>query len=96
MLFRGLPDDALSKRDANAASWSTTEELLAQLIEEVSVMTAQHVRKEPRKVPRPAALTITPRAKPGLTEDAEGRVRAVGPAAILQRAREAGQVGTSE
>jgi hypothetical protein len=33
--------------------WTTEMELLAQVIEEVSVLAADHRRKEPRLVPRP-------------------------------------------
>lgn len=54
MLFRGLPDNAVSKRDSpDDAPWGLTEELTAQLIEEVSVLAADRRRKEPRSVPRP-------------------------------------------
>jgi hypothetical protein len=93
----GLPPEALCKRDsADQESWSNTEELLAQLIEEVSVMTAGHQRKEPRKVPRPYGETERARPpKPGLVES-DGRVRAVGAAAIVTHAAARGQVGPRE
>jgi hypothetical protein len=39
------------------AEWTLTVELLAQLIEEVSVLAADHRRKQPREVPRPDHMT---------------------------------------
>lgn len=37
--------------------WTLNTELLAQLIEEVSILAAEQRRRKPRKVPRPAHLT---------------------------------------
>jgi hypothetical protein len=38
-----------------ADDWTVEHELLAQLIEEVSVLAADHRRKKPRSIPRPGA-----------------------------------------
>lgn len=43
--------------DRSLDRWTLNTELLAQLIEEVSVLAADMRRKKPRKVPRPAHLT---------------------------------------
>lgn len=60
-------------------------------------MTAGHQRKEPRKVPRPFGETSRARApKPGLIEESDGRVRAVGANAFLTHAAARGQVGRRE
>ncbi len=54
VLIEGLPDGARSKTDdPGIAEWGTTDELLAQLVEEVSVLVADRRRKEPRTIPRP-------------------------------------------
>lgn len=55
-LLDGLPVEARCRQedpDDPASSWGSTEELLAQLIEEVSVLAADRRRKEPRQLPRP-------------------------------------------
>ena len=44
------------RRLAESRSWTVEHELLAQLIEEVSVLAADRRRKKPREVPRPAHL----------------------------------------
>lgn len=37
--------------------WGQDLELMAQLVEEVSVLAADHRRKKPRTIPRPKTLT---------------------------------------
>jgi hypothetical protein len=54
----GLPEEARARRpDATKVPWGQVEELLAQIVEEVSVLAADHRRKEPRQIPRPYART---------------------------------------
>ncbi|HET9654597.1 MAG TPA: hypothetical protein VFP72_04545, partial [Kineosporiaceae bacterium] len=53
-LVDALPADAVVNRHGGI-TWGTTDELLAQLIEEVAVLAADHRRKKPREVPRPYA-----------------------------------------
>lgn len=49
-----MPAEARTRRtDPNTPVWGYIEELLAQVIEEVSVLAADRRRKEPRAVPRP-------------------------------------------
>lgn len=61
----GLPDEARCRR-VDGTSWGVTEELLAQLIEEVSIGAAGMRRDKPRQIPRPAeAVVKTPTAKHG-------------------------------
>jgi hypothetical protein len=69
--------------------WGVTEELLAQLIEEVSVLTADRRRKEPREVPRPG-----PAAEPemGLTGSVETGYTARGLEGFLGAALATGAV----
>lgn len=71
MILR-LPDDALvrttpeiRKRLAAAKDWTMDTELLAQLIEEVSILAADFRRKKPREVDRPdSARGLVPGASP--------------------------------
>lgn len=58
-----LPDDALvrttlAEREQlrQMRDWTTDTELLAQLVEEVSILAAERRRKSPREVPRPKHL----------------------------------------
>lgn len=66
-----------------AKEWSVSTELLAQLIEEVSILAAERRRKQPREVPRPAHLRKRARQPHGvgikhavgvLKANAQGRV----------------------
>ena len=58
MLLRGLPLDSRTRNDdPDAPLWGYTEELIAQVLEEVSVIASDHRRKKPRQVPRPGAKT---------------------------------------
>jgi hypothetical protein len=58
-------------------------------------MTANHERKEPRKVPRPNAELPAP-PKPGITENSDGSVHVVGTAAFLKRSVANNLVGPRE
>ncbi len=53
--------------------WPADTELLAQLVEEVSVLAADHRRKKPRQIRRPAFVTARPRKSYG-----EGIKHAIG------------------
>ena len=58
----GLPADARCRRtDPDTPLWGYVEELLAQVIEEVSVLSADRRRKEPRQLPRPGQKKATSR-----------------------------------
>ncbi|SDH68962.1 hypothetical protein SAMN05421505_12090 [Sinosporangium album] len=50
--------------EARAQPWDATHELLAQLIEEVGILAADHRRKKPREVPRPAYMRRGRRRRP--------------------------------
>ena len=56
VLLDGLPDGARSKTPRGEVPWGMPEELLAQLIEEVSVLVAQRAREEPLHVTRPHSI----------------------------------------
>jgi hypothetical protein len=66
-------------------------ELLAQLIEEVSVVAADRRRKEPRTITRPWENTDEP--KTGMTGSLETGIQARGLAGMLGVARTLGMVG---
>jgi hypothetical protein len=58
VLLRGLPEEALTNRpDPTEPYWGATHELLAQVVEEVSVLASDRRRKKPREIERPAYLT---------------------------------------
>lgn len=56
--MRGLPEDSLlvGGTDRRLQQWDTQTELLAQVVEVVSVLASDHRFREPRKVPRPPWL----------------------------------------
>ncbi|MFD7450368.1 hypothetical protein [Kitasatospora sp. NPDC059827] len=79
--MRGLPAEALLRRDGaevGADRWGLTQELLAQLVELVSVLAAEHRLRRPVELPRPAYL----RAGRGHEHAGQGMARAV---AVLRR-----------
>ncbi|MFJ4189429.1 hypothetical protein [Kitasatospora sp. NPDC089509] len=83
--MRGLPADALLRRDGaeiGADRWGLTQELLAQLVELVSVLAADHRLRRPVELPRPAHLG-TGRAQ---GQGGQGMARAV---AVLRRSGKA-------
>lgn len=64
--------------------WGHVEELLAQLIEEVSVLTADRRRKKPREVRRPDAMrAASSPATPTGYETGAGTIHARGHAQML-------------
>lgn len=55
-LLAGLPADARTRREnPDTPMWGFDQELLAQLVEEVSILAADYRRKKPREVPRPTS-----------------------------------------
>lgn len=93
-LYDGLPDSAPSKReDPDEPVWGATEELLAQVVEEVSVLVADKRRKDPRTLPRPWEKKKP--VKAGLVTTAEGGMRAVGLSAMLTATQTRGAVNLS-
>lgn len=93
-LLDELPEEAASVR-AEVGNWELTHELLAQLIEEVSVLAADQRRKEPRSIPRPSAPNESsqkPAANTGLHSTGDGGMKAVGLDGMLGLARMAGAV----
>lgn len=75
------------------------EELLAQIVEELSVMTAQKAREEPIRVPRPASLERAieaarkrreeeARQSDSFSVSANGAVKAVGHRQMLAMMRQ--------
>lgn len=95
-LYRGLPEGALSKQETTGLPpWGMQEELMAQLVEEVSVLAADHRRKEPRVLPRPGDDTPSNAPREGLTGTAETGYQANGAAALLTAAQVYGAVRAS-
>lgn len=89
MLYDSLPDSAISKReDPDQAHWGPLEELLAQLVEEVSVLVADKRRKDPRTIPRPWDKK---NQKSGLVRNGDS-VQATGHHAMLAAAQMRGAV----
>ncbi|RGD62036.1 hypothetical protein DR950_33675 [Kitasatospora xanthocidica] len=83
--MRGLPAEALLRRDeaeVGADRWGLTQELLAQVVELLSVLAAEHRLRRPVELPRPAHLS-TGRAR---GRDGKGMARAV---AVLRRSGKA-------
>ena len=62
VLLDGLPDESRSKVPRGESPWGWIEELLAQIVEELSVQTAQKAREEPFEVPRPARIAAARKA----------------------------------
>lgn len=57
MLIRTLPAEARLAREAgDEAVWTVETELLTCVLEEVSVLAADHRRKRPLEIPRPGAV----------------------------------------
>ncbi len=53
-LVGGLPPEArLAREDPTEPEWGVTEELLAQMVEVMSVYASERRLKEPRVIPRP-------------------------------------------
>lgn len=96
MLYDGLPDSAPSKReDPDEEMWGATEELLAQVIEEVSVLAAGMQREKPRQVLRPHEMRRQDdKAAPGVVVHENGAVTATGLQGMLAMSRMAGTVRT--
>lgn len=91
-LYDGLPDGAVSRREnPDEPHWGTTEELLAQMVEEVSVLVADKRRKEPRSLPRPWEKK-KPARQLGLTTNEAGGIQATGVAAVLTATQMRGAV----
>ncbi|WP_416875966.1 hypothetical protein [Kitasatospora sp. SC0581] len=87
--MRGLPAEALLRRDGAEVGgdrWGLTQELLAQLVELVSVLAAEHRLRRPVELPRPAYLGAG-RAREW---DGKGMARAV---AVLRRSGKAADRG---
>jgi hypothetical protein len=68
----------LHRESADQPAWGFTEELLAQLIEEVSVLAADHRREKPRDVFRPY-LTVDEKQIQALPDTAQDDARRRGP-----------------
>jgi len=61
----GLPEQARTRRAAGEPVWwGFQEELLAQLVEVLSVLVSDHRFKEPLTVPRPYGAPVPARPKP--------------------------------
>ncbi|MGL5816648.1 MAG: hypothetical protein ACRCYR_03725 [Phycicoccus sp.] len=77
----------LSRDSSDQPHWGHTEELTAQLLEEVSLLVSNYTRKEPITVTRPFKTTPTTAAPaPGVTEGSDGAATAVGAEAMIQLA----------
>jgi hypothetical protein len=80
-LLDGLPPEARTRRkDPDEPMWGFAEELLAQIVEEVSLLVSNRTRKKPREIPRPSDRSEDdhPRARNSLFAAAlskSGRVR---------------------
>lgn len=95
VLIEGLPPTALSKQDnPGEVPWGVTDELLAQLVEEVSVLTSDRRRKEPIEIPRPGRESRTQQkaAQPILTGNAQTGLTAHGLSGMLAAAQVYGAV----
>lgn len=77
-----MPESARTQREnPDEPPWGWVEELLAQVIEEVSVLAADRRRKEPKKVKRP--FLTSDESSGGLAENASGGLTAQGHDAML-------------
>ncbi len=57
MLLRSLPAEArLARLPGDEVVWSTNTELLARLVEEISILSSDRRRKKPLEIPRPGTL----------------------------------------
>lgn len=89
VIFDALPENARSKRqDPDVPTWGMQEELLAQVVEEVSVLASNRQRKEPRRLPRP----FDKKGTPGRHRTASGGSVSTGLAAMLDATVRAGAV----
>lgn len=52
-LIDGLPEDARLQSDTPDEPWGVTRELLAMLVEEVSITNSERRHKQPLEIPRP-------------------------------------------
>jgi hypothetical protein len=73
----------LRERLMQERSWTISTELLAQLVEEVSILAADHRRKKPREVPRPDHL----KRRKIRAEDVDGSASVAPAVATLMGAR---------
>lgn len=85
VLVTGLPDEALCKQEPGATPWGVQEELLAQLVEEVSIVAAGYKRPNgPIDVPRPGKKQQTPAGpREGLSGTTETGLQARGLGGML-------------
>ncbi len=82
-LVGGLPPEArLAREDPTEPEWGVTEELLAQMVEVLSVSASDRRLKEPRTIPRPTDRQREEQQREqraathgGLLKAAQGRVR---------------------
>ncbi|MFJ6770165.1 hypothetical protein ACIQOV_04155 [Kitasatospora sp. NPDC091257] len=89
--MRGLPAEALLRRDeaeVGADRWGLTQELLAQVVELLSVLAAEHRLRRPVELPRPAHLSSGRERE--RERDGQGMARAV---AVLRRSGKAADRG---
>ena len=84
VLLRSLPAEArLSRLPGDEVVWTSSEELLARLLEETSVLVADKRRKQPLEIPRPLTVSqVEEQAKP----------KARGLSGLLAIANETGRV----
>jgi hypothetical protein len=92
-MLRRLPETArLAHPAGEHAPWSVQDELLAQLLEEVSVVASQRQRKEPLRVPRPWDKHTPAVTDPRAVEDGTAGPVLRGNAAVAAKAAGMGRV----
>lgn len=67
MLLDGLPEESRTK-SAPVDGWTVHTELLAQLVEEISLLASDHRREEPRTITRPYSRSDVAAAERGAPE----------------------------
>lgn len=88
VLVAGLPDEALCKQEPGDMPWGVAEELLAQLVEEVSIVAAGYKRPNgPISVPRPGDDVTTRGPQEGLSGSTDTGLQARGLGGFLAAAQ---------
>ena len=84
VLLRALPAEArLSRLPGDDVVWTTREELLTRIWEELSVLSADNRRKKPLEIPRPVTVSQA---------EEEAKPKARGLSGLLAVAGEKGRI----
>lgn len=91
VLIDGLPEDSRIQ-SAQIAGWTKETELLAQLIEEVSILAADRRREEPTYIPRPYNPADAAPPRPGAQPQPQSAPQLTGHRQMLAAALQRGMV----